>query len=310
MNMTERHLRMFTTTAALGNISRASEQLHVSQPALTRALQEFESQLGVKLFDRTTRRLALTHEGERFMPVAQRLLADMQQAALELREQSTGTRGTVSIAVGTAFGCTVLPAVLGRFTASHPHVRVHLVDDNSAGITNRVSRAEVDLGIGSPVGETHHLRCQKLLDAPIGLLCDPGAFALKTSVTDKQLASLPLLKEPADTSIAHLLRAHGSALVPHMERGIEVSSLALQLALASAGVGVAVLSALGASHPQAASLRFTPLRARILREVFLLTRPDRPLSPSCRALVQTLSQVMASTELQLHPGVRFAPLDL
>ena len=152
MNMTERHLRMFTTTAALGNISRASEQVHVSQPALTRALQEFESQLGVKLFARTTRRLALTHEGERFMPVAQRLLADMQQAALELREQSTGMRGTVSIAVGTAFGCSILPAVLRRFTASHPHVRVHLVDDNSAGITSRVSRAEVDLGIGSPVG--------------------------------------------------------------------------------------------------------------------------------------------------------------
>jgi LysR family carnitine catabolism transcriptional activator len=66
---------------ALGNISRASEALHISQPALTRALKEFESQISTVLFERTTRRLALTPEGERFLPTAQRLLSDLTEAA-------------------------------------------------------------------------------------------------------------------------------------------------------------------------------------------------------------------------------------
>lgn len=304
MNLTERQLRMFTTTAALGNISRASEALHISQPALTRGLQEFESQLGVALFARTTRKLGLTHEGERFLPAAQRLLSDMQQATRELREQSRGLTGTVTLAVGTAFGCTVLPAVLQRFAGSHPGVRLRVLDDNSAGITTRVARAEADLGIGTPVGETSVLLCRRLLSAPLGLLANPTHYRLAANASAKDLASLPLLKEPADTSIAQVLRAHGSDVVAHMERGTEVSSLALQLALARAGVGVAVMSALGASHPAAKGLHFAPLRPRLVREVFLIQRSDRAPSPSCRALVEAIVATLAAPVAGLHALVR------
>ena len=306
MNLTERQLRMFTTTAAMGNISRASEMLHISQPALTRALQEFEAQLGVTLFARTTRRLGLTHEGERFLPVAQRLLSDMQQATRDLRELSTGLTGTVTLAVGTAFGCTVLPAVLQRFAVSHPGVRLRVLDDNSAGITARVARAEADLGIGTPVGDTRGLDCEKLLSAPLGLLGDARRYRLAAHAGNHELASLPLLKEPSDTSVAQVLRAHGSALVTLMERGTEVSSLSLQLALARAGVGVAVLSALGASHPAAQGLHFAPLRPRLVREVFLLRRNDRAASASCRALVDALRATLAAPPRGLHPLVKIA----
>ena len=61
MNLSQRQLQMFVTTAALMNVSHASDVLHISQPALSRALQELESQLGVKLLLRTTRQLTLTH---------------------------------------------------------------------------------------------------------------------------------------------------------------------------------------------------------------------------------------------------------
>lgn len=307
MNLTQRQLRLFTTTAALGNISRAGEALHISQPALTRALQEFEAQLGVTLFNRTTRKLSLTSEGEHFLPVAQRLLADMGHALQSLQAQARGPHGTVSLAVGTAVGTSVLPAILRDFSQSHPGVRVRLIDDNSAGITQRVARAEADLGIGSPIGDTGALQCIKLLEAPIGLLGDPKAFKLGRAATARDFARLPLLKEPADTSIAHLLRAHGSDVVAQMDHGTEVSSLALQLALASAGVGVAVLSALGASHPQAANLRFMTLQPLVMREIFLITRRDQRPSPSVRALATAITQALAGPVAGLHRLVRTGP---
>jgi LysR family transcriptional regulator, carnitine catabolism transcriptional activator len=302
MNLTERQLRMFTTVARLAHVSRASEALHISQPALTRALREFEQRLGVQLFERSTRRVALTSEGARFLPVAQRLLGEIEAALRELRDQTQGLAGTVDLAVGSAFGCVVLPSALRQLAASHPQVRVRVMDDNSGGITGRVARSEVELGIGSPVGEVAGLQFEPLLSAPLGVLGDARRYRLAQTLGLRQLAKLPLLKEPSDSSIAQLLRTHGSDLLEAMEHGTQVSSLSLQLALAHAGVGVAVLSALGASHPQAAGLRFVPLRPSLRREVFLMQRRDRPLSPAARALVEAIRQ--AVTQVRMHASVR------
>lgn len=303
MNWTQRQLRMFVTTAMLGHVTRASEALHISQPALTRALKEFESQLGCTLFARTTRRLALTHEGQALLPLAQRLLRDMDNALDTLRSPSGQVHGSVTLAVGTAFGCTVLPQTMEGLMRAHPVLRLRVQDDNSAGITTRVQRSEVDLGIGTPVGDTSALACERLLSAPIGLLGQAARFGLRRSASRADLARLPLLKEPADTSIAHTLSLHGSDLIGLMERGVEVSNLALQLSMAQAGVGVAVLSALGASHPQAAGLAFVPLRPHVTREVFLMHRRDQPPNPATRALMQALRETLRAAT-HLHAGVR------
>ena len=305
MNLSQRQLQMFVATAEVLNISRASECLHISQPALSRALQELESQLGVKLLLRTTRQLSLTHEGIQFLPVAQRLLRDLQQAASDLLAQAKGLTGNVTLALGTAFGCTVLPGILSRFAHSHPGVRVKLVDDNSAGISSRVIRAEADLGIGSLFGDTSGLTCRLLLTAPLGLLGDPARFALQAAVKAGDLSLLPLLKEPLDSSIMQVLQHRGSALVQQMGNGVEVSSLALQLALAQAGVGVAVMSALGASHPQASGLQFVPLKPAMAREVFMMQRRDRELNPSARAFANAVRTGLAKATL--HGSVRLAP---
>lgn len=305
MNLSQRNLRLFVTTAALGNVSRASEVLHLSQPALTRALAAFEQQLGAPLFARTTRRLTLTPEGEAFLPVARRLLQDLDDAAQGLRPQAGGLQGRVSLAVGSAFGSTVLPAVLRGLIAAHPGLRVSVIDDNSEGITRRVRQAEADLGIGSPVGSIDGLRCQRLLIAPLGLLAHRDHVRLRKAPSEA-LAALPLLKESADTSIMQLLRVHGSPLVAQMAGGVEVSSLSIQLALARAGVGVAVLSALGASHRDAADMDFVPLDPPVRRELFLMQRQDRPPGAAARALVQALHQTLAEAapDLGLRPEVR------
>lgn len=305
MNLSQRQLRMFVITAKLLNISRAGEALHITQPALTRALREFESQLGLPLFRRTTRQVSLTPEGERFLPVAQRLLADLDHAASDLQERARGVSGSLAIAVGTAFGSTVLPSVVRDFAAAHPAVRLRLIDENSGAITARVARAEADLGIGSPVGDTAALDCRPLLSAAIGLLGDARRFALKARPRQSDLETLPLLKEPADTSIAHVLQSHGSEWVARMEGGVEVSSLALQLALARAGAGVALLSALGASHPAAAGLRFVPLSPTVRRELFVMRRRDRPPAPAATAFLDLLDKGLRAA--RLHAGVKLAP---
>lgn len=310
MNMNQRQLRMFTVLAKEGHFSRASELLHISQPALTRSIQELELQLGVPLFIRTTRQLSLSEEGKRFLPMAQRLLSDIEQMTHELRAQATGIRGWVTVALGTAFGTVLMPAVLKKLRLTYPDVQVRLLDDNSAGITARVLRAEADVGIGSPIGDAAALSCERLASAAIGLLAHPDYFELHEQMDALQIAKLPLLREPEDTSIMNTLRTRGSELVGQMQRGIEVSSLAMQLALVREGVGVAVLSALGASHALAQGMRFVPLHPQIDREVFLMTQRTRILSSPARALIDVMKDCLGQnidSPLLLHTLVRLEP---
>ncbi len=302
MNLTQRQLQLFTTTAVTLNLTRAAEQLHLSQPAFTRALQALEGQLGLRLFARSTRRLALTADGQRFLPAAQRLLDDLRHAVADLQGHGAGLSGRVGVALGTAFGGSAMPAVLRAFGQAHPDVHVHLLDDNSQGITARVAQGEVDFGIGSVVGAAAGLVAQPLLRAPLGLLAHPGHHRLPARPSLARTHALPLLKEAEETSIMHLLRSLGSPWAAAMEHSVEVSSLSLQLSLVQAGIGVAVLSALGASHPQASGLQFVPFGPRSWRQLFLLHRRDRPLRPAAQAFADSIQEALPRVDW--HPGVQ------
>jgi LysR family transcriptional regulator, carnitine catabolism transcriptional activator len=197
-------------------------------------------------------------------------------------------------------GTEWLTASWAHGSKQHRHQQV--IDANSAEITRQVAEAQADLGIGTPLGDTERLECQPLLYAPIGVLYKPALLRLRTPLAAAQLKPLPLLKEPEDTSIMQALRAHGSTLVAGMAGGTEVSSLALQLSFAQAGVGVAVVSALGASHPAAAGLRFVPLKPAVKRTVFLMRRRDRALAPPAAALVDAMRTALDGAAL--HRAVR------
>jgi len=128
------------------------------------------------------------------------------------------------------------------------------------------------------------------------------AFSAINALTlSPALASL-LLKAPGDSSIAHSLASHGSDLLNQMEHGTEVNSLAIQLALAQAGLGLALVSALGASHPQAHGLRFVPLKPRLQREVFLMHPVDHP-PDEATAVVQSAIRA-ALAQATLNPCVK------
>ena len=294
MNLTQRQLRMFVSIASTRNLSQAAEMLHISQPALTRALQEFESQLGMLLFERSSRRTTLTREGAEFLPTAQRLLGNLQAAKKVVESIRDGFSGQITVAVGTGIGSLLLPLAISRFHAERPSVSVNLIDDNSRGITSRVLSAEADLGIGTPYGGTESLRCEPLLKARLGYLFNPAIFDISLLADEADVAKLPLLSCPLDTSIMRELTAQGSPLVAKMAKGHEVSTLAMTIAMANAGVGVAVVSAIGAAHPAAQLLKFVPLRSNMSREYYLMSRGEREPRDVVSAFALTVHETIKS----------------
>src|SRR5512134_2327178 len=110
-------LEAFVAIADQGRFGKAARQLHITQTALTRRLQNFEDLLGVKLVERTTRSVALTHIGRAFLPQARRLLTDLTAALVEIRETGKAQRGDVTIACVPTVGIRFLPRILKEYAA-------------------------------------------------------------------------------------------------------------------------------------------------------------------------------------------------
>ncbi len=287
MNISLKQLRLFITTAQCGQITLASEVLEISQSTLTRALARLEDELGVSLFTRTTRRMRLTPEGFRFLPVAQRLVVALEDGLSVLHSPASELVGRINLTMGSTIGCTLMPPILKMFMKKHPGVRVSVVESYGLETTKLVRSGEVDLGIGTPQGDIAGMRCDPLLRAPLGIVYRPDQFEVKDG-TLETLSKLPILKEGPNSSIIDLLRVNGSPIVTMMSKGIDVTSLTMQLALVREGMGVAVMSALAASHPQAMELGFTALDPCIERPVFLMQRGDRQASQALTALTHTI----------------------
>lgn len=140
-----RHLTGFVAVASHLHFGRAAAQLHIAQPALSQQIATLERELGVKLFRRSTRSVTITQEGERLLPVALRILDDVESAKLVVRA-GNGVIG--SVVVGFARAHDIVPRLTRLVRAQHPGIRLSLFGHMFAGeVVNQLNSRQIDLGI-------------------------------------------------------------------------------------------------------------------------------------------------------------------
>src|SRR5438270_752969 len=144
-----RHIRAFLKIAETRNFTRAANDLHVSQSALTVQVQQLEDSLGVKLFDRGKRGVTLTAAGKDVFGPLQRLLSDAQAVVEHARELSSASTGFVAIAALPTVCAGPLPTLVQSFAQSHPGVRIQIVDVVAERVREAVLKRQVELGIGT-----------------------------------------------------------------------------------------------------------------------------------------------------------------
>lgn len=120
-------LRVFIAVAEGGGFAKAAAGLNSSPPAITRAVAGLEDRLGVRLFNRTTRKVQLTEPGVRFFEDAKRVLSDLDTAEQDLKGEARLASGQLSITASLAFGRSVLEPIVSSFTDAHPLVHVSML---------------------------------------------------------------------------------------------------------------------------------------------------------------------------------------
>lgn len=275
----------FIAIADQGRFLKAARQLHITQTALTRRLQNFEELLGVKLVERTTRSLALTNIGRAFLPQARRLLSELQTALVEIRETGKAQRGDVSIACVPTVGVQYLPRIIQEYSARFPHNRIKILDHASSGVVEAVLRREAEFGIN--IAGPHHpeLAGVPLLEDRFVLICrEDHALANRKRLTWRQLESHRLIFVGAESGNRPLL---DSALAQRqqVESHYEVQRSSTAVGLVAAGVAAAIVPSLAIQEGAYPNIRLIPVSEPVVsRTLVLVTRKGAHLSPAAQAL--------------------------
>lgn len=154
MSIELRHLRAFSALAHELHFGKAAENLRVAQPVLSRVIQQLETDVGVKLLERTTRKVALTEAGRAFLTEIQLAQVHIEQAVTRARHVATGVRGELRIAY-TDFAINGrLPQFLNLFTTRHPDIRLNLVFMPTTA--QRIALLEQKIDVGFMIGTYDH----------------------------------------------------------------------------------------------------------------------------------------------------------
>ncbi len=141
------HLHYFYEVARHGSFTRAARELLVSQSALSVQIRALESSLGSRLFDRRSGGVVLTDAGQRAFAVAERVFADVDQLISDFRQSGRLLAGAVSIGTVNSIGIYVLPAILTKYRAKYPDVRIHIDFRESERVMDQLIQGKTDLAV-------------------------------------------------------------------------------------------------------------------------------------------------------------------
>ncbi|MEO6138705.1 MAG: LysR family transcriptional regulator [Luteimonas sp.] len=284
-------LRAFCQTARLGSVSRAAESLYVSQPAITLQLQALERELGIKLFERTGRRLVPTREGDTLYALARPLVEGIDGLEAAFRDQLHGLdAGELDVAAGSSTILYLLPGIVKAFRQRQPDVRMRLHNVTGASGLDLLRSDAVDFAVGS------------MLDVPADLTYAP-VYRFE-----------PMLITPLDHPLAHKadlkledLSPYGLILPPQrlttyrmvdlvFQRNRVPYTVALEVGgwevikqYVAMGLGISIVTAICLTDADR-----TRVAARSLAKYFpsrtygVVMRKSKQLSPQARAFVELI----------------------
>jgi LysR family carnitine catabolism transcriptional activator len=286
INLSSRDLEAFLALAHTSHFTRAAEKCHLSQSAFSQKIARIEQVAEVSLFERSTRHVTLTPEGEVFAQEVTRIQQDLQHAVAHLKDLATRRIGKVAVAALPSVAAVWMPRIIARYRAANPNIRIELFDTLADGGLALLREGRVDMFITAG-GDLREFDVTPLKNERFFLVCSRShRLATRRSVT---------LAQAKDEDTIHLAR--GSSVRQHLEaagaaasaNSLEVEHLATVAALVAEGLGISIVPELTLFHFERAGLAAIPVRDRQLRRPILLARrKGKALSVAAKSMVEEI----------------------
>lgn len=279
-----RHLRYFEAVARHSHVTRAAEELHIAQPALSKQISQLEQELEVALFDRVGRNVRLTEAGEALLPHARSILAQVEIARVEMAERIGLRQGRATVGTPPTVGTQLLPQALAAFHEHYPGIEFRL---HEAGVQTLLELLEAGLAdmaiVTLPVEDTTLTVSELFTESMVLVVHKNHRYAEReaVSMTDLENESWCLSPKNYELRETTLRACQQAGYTPEVVLdGGEMDTL---LQLVAAGVGITLVPRL-AVRPMTDLVMLQISDQRLERSLGLVWRNDRAASPAARAL--------------------------
>ena len=281
MNITSRQLKAFLLTARHQSFSRAAEQLFITQSGMSVLIRELEEQLGFRLFDRTTRRVTLTEFGNRFLPIADRSLVELEAAAQNIGRSATAANRRFTLGAMPLIAGRLLPAAIGEYAKRDPGLDVVLCDGDRSKLVAMVGAGEIDAAIGcfiEPVPGLRRISLHRF--SLVAVQSQADAIRVGRPLQWDDLADMRLLGTPADNPVQQLVERHLQRIGRRDPPDLVFNYLETIIAMVAVNAGVAVIPSFAAPACRDHKLAIWPLEDPLVPvDLYEITDRGRKLPP-------------------------------
>lgn len=275
-----RQLRAFICVAAEGSLARAARQLHLTPSALSMLIRGLESELGTRLFERTTRKMQLTPAAEALLPTVSRVFAELEAAFERIRQQEAARQGLLTIATSPMLAATWLPERIAAFAQRFPQFQLRLMDLPVNEVADAVRDGRADCGLCTLDAATSlvGLASRVVYQDRLMLCCLPGhPFAKRREVQWRELSGIPLIVLRHGSGLRTLVDRVFETLSEPLVTQAEVSQVTTVIGMVQAGLGLGLLPHLALLHGWSKDISGVQLvDPLVTRDIVLLTATARP----------------------------------
>lgn len=244
--MADRRLQVFHTVARLLSFTKAAEELHMTQPAVTFQVRQLEEQFNTRLFDRTHNRISLTEAGRRVYECAEQIFELYAKMDNSVRELTGDISGVLILGASTTIAEYMLPVLLGDFKDKYPEVAIRLKVANTDGIVSQVENNTIDLGVVEAPVNNKNLVVEECRIDHLVMIVPPGhELSGEEVVSISKIADYPFIcrEEGSGTREVMLESMHNVGLNPSdLNIAMELGSLEAIKGAVEAGMGISVIS--------------------------------------------------------------------
>jgi len=285
-DLSVKHLRALVALARFGSFSAAASYLRMSQPGLSRIIQQAEGHLGTKLFARGTRNVSQTEAGREFVPVAERLLGEISQQAQKMRTLDGEMRGQLIIACLMSISHRVLPAALVDFRKQHPKMYIHIREGIASSVQDDVRSGLADFGIGYAVGLHGSMAVDLVTDESCYVVM-PSGHRLRASpvIRLKDISDEPMISMPTDSGLRRTIDIAANAQGVALNHSIVTNQFGSLFDFVANGLGISIVPATALPGSNEYRIVTRKLRPALTRQIGILRLAERPLSSASEAFL-------------------------
>lgn len=238
--MTIRHMQIFAAVYRQESVTKAAEELHMTQPAVTRAIHEIEQHYGIRLFERMHRRLLVTEAGRELYTYAVHILDAFDQMEKELHDWDQA--GVIRIGATMTLGSEYLPGILRQFLKEHPRIAVRAMVDNASRLQTALLSNELDLALIEGTVTEPDLVAEPFAEDRLLLVVPPDSgLREKETVKVSELSAYPLLLRNPGSVGRRLVDSVFAARGLSVEPMLESASTGAILSFVQEGLGISLL---------------------------------------------------------------------